>query len=199
MLRVGITGGIGSGKTTVCSIFESLGIAVFYADTETKQLYSNQPELRKGLQSLFGEEIFKDGNPDLKEIGRRVFSNSVLLEKLNALVHPFVFDRYESWCNARKGDVYTVKEAAILFESGSNKHVHTVIGVVAPLDVRIQRIMNRDGADEKSIREKIALQLPQEKLEKLCDHIVINDGVHSIVEQVLKLHRLFLQVGTNPI
>lgn len=197
MLRIGVTGGIGSGKTTVCRIFETLGIKVYNADSETKALYHSDPAFGVFIRDTFGESLVTASGPDLKKLGALVFSDPEAMDKLNAFVHPRVFAHYENWCLQHVHEPYTVKEAAIMFESGSNKHVHKVLGVIAPNALRISRIRERDGLSEKEILDRMAMQLSNKDLESRCDYIIRNDETHSLVEQVMPLHKTFLKLAEN--
>lgn len=195
MLRIGITGGIGSGKTTVCQVFETLGISVYYADAETKKLYLNNLELKAKMIESFGLQVYKDDALNRDYLSQIVFNSKEKLNALNSIVHPYVFAHYEAWCDAHKNDKYTLKEAAIMFESGSYKHLHYIIGVSAPVEVRIARIIRRDGLSRDDIQKRIQKQMPTEELIKRCDFIIENDGDKSIVEQVIKLHKYFTDLA----
>jgi dephospho-CoA kinase len=197
MLRIGLTGGIGSGKTTVCRIFEALGIKVYNADSETKALYQSDPAFGIFIRDTFGESLITPQGPDLKKLGALVFGDPAALDKLNAFVHPRVFAHYENWCSRYAHEPYTVKEAAIMFESGSDKHVHKVVGVLAPDELRISRIRERDGLSEKEIRDRMARQLSNEELASRCDYLIRNDETQSLVEQVMPLHKEFLKLAEN--
>ena len=192
MMRVGITGGIGSGKTTICRIFEFLGVPVYYADAETKKLYAASTALRGNLAAEFGSEVLTDSGVNRELLRSMAFGNPEVLQKLNAIVHPHVFEHYEQWCSAHEKFTYTLKEAAILFESGSYKRVHLAVAVLAPEYLRIERAMKRDGAGKEQILATIHRQLPQEELEKRCNYSVINDGNHSLISQIIELHKLLI-------
>jgi dephospho-CoA kinase len=198
MLRVGITGGIGSGKTTVCQIFEYLGVPVYYADRETKALYQTHPGLKSSMINAYGPDIYIGQTLNKDLLSRSVFGSEDSLSKLNSIVHPFVFEHYEQWCKIHENRAYTLKEAAIIFESGSYKHLHQVIGVLAPLAERIKRIHDRDGLAESEIRQRIDRQMKQEDLVKKCHYIIENDGKHSLLKQVISIHSELLKVtATN--
>jgi dephospho-CoA kinase len=194
MLRIGITGGIGSGKTTICQVFETLGISVYYADKETKELYVNNAELKAKMLQEFGPEVYSGNTLNRVFLSQLVFNDAKKLQQLNAIVHPFVFAHYETWCEAHKTEKYTLKEAAIMFESGSYKHLHYVVGVAAPEEVRIARIIQRDGLSREEVLRRIQKQMPTEELIKRCDFMIENDGENSIVEQVINLHKRILQL-----
>lgn len=199
MLRIGITGGIGSGKSTVCQVFQTLGISVYNADAETKNLYETHAPLRQGLINLFGESIYEGNQLNRKALAGIVFNNAEALQKLNNLVHPLVIEHYEDWCTLHATEPYTLKEAAILFESGTYKQLHFVIGVIAPDELRINRTMQRDGLSRDEVLLRMQKQLPTETLIKRCDYTIINDGTQSITEQVLTLHKTFLAMQHKPL
>lgn len=199
MYKVGITGGIGSGKTTVCKVFEVLGIPVFYADTVAKEIMCKDVLLVEGIKSTFGKEsYFEDGSLNNKHIAGIVFNNEEALAKLNALVHPAVFRAFDAWEETIPSTVpYTLKEAAILFESGSYKLCDTTILVTAPYEVKLKRLMQRDGVTETQVKARMDKQLSDEEKTKMADHFIINDEQQSIIEQVLALHQEFLLVAEN--
>lgn len=192
MLRVGITGGIGSGKSTVCKAFAQLGIHIYDADSRTKELYASNETLRKAIVNSFGAEIFSGTEINKTKLAEIVFADPQKLQLLNSIVHPFVFEDYEAWCKGLDHEKYTIKEAAIMFESGSYKHLNYVVGVTAPEELRIARIMQRDGSTRDAILRRIQKQMPAEELISRCDFIIENDSEKSIVEQVLALHKTFL-------
>ena len=196
MLKVGITGGIGSGKTTVCEIFSSFGIPVFNADAETKQLYTNSTELRHQLVVTFGEDVFLTSGA----INKAFLSEKLKFDEgrkaLNATVHPFVFERFKQWSDEQKSP-YVIKEAAILFESGADKTVNKSILVTAPMDIRIDRVKSRDGRTSEEIQSIIASQWTDSRLRDLVDFIVVNDGKHSLIEQVRDLHTKLIHQATH--
>ena len=193
MLRVGVTGGIGSGKSTVCQIFAQLGVPVYEADKEAKALYDEDASLREPLIQLFGSSVYQDGQFRAGVVRERLFNEPALREELNALVHPRVFARWDAWCAERQaeGHSYAIKEAAILFESGADKTVDTVVGVLADKSVRLARVMERDGLEEAAVEARMKAQWPQEKWEPLCQHHIQNNGSESLIEQVLNLHKQF--------
>lgn len=195
MLKIGITGGIGSGKTTVCKIFEVLGIPVFYADPEAKNIMVKDELLIAGIKETFGEEsYFSDGTLNNKHIAGIVFNDEAELKKLNALVHPAVFRAFDTWEKQMPASTpYTLKEAALLFESGSYKMCDMNILVTAPLEIKISRVMQRDGISAEQVRARMDKQLSDEEKVKLADYSIINDEKNSIIEQVYTLHKQFLE------
>jgi dephospho-CoA kinase len=196
MLKVGITGGIGSGKSTVCEIFSSLGIPVFNADAETKRLYTNSIELRHKLVSTFGKDVFLPSGA----INKLFLSEKLKFDEgrkaLNATVHPLVFEQFKQW-SEEQNCPYVIKEAAILFESGADKTVNKSILVTAPIDIRIERVKNRDGRTAEEIQSIIANQWTESRLRELVDFVVVNDGNHSLIEQVRDLHAQFTHEATH--
>lgn len=191
MLKVGVTGGIGSGKTRVCQVFETLGIPVLYADALAKTLMETDPELREGIIRLFGAEAYRNQKLNNKFLAGIVFSDAEKLAQLNALTHPAVIRYSENWLQ-QQDSPYAVKEAALFFESGSNRDMDFMIGVAAPLALRIERTMHRDGISRQAVQERMSRQMNQEDKMRLCDAVIQNDDRHSIIEQVLTLHQSLL-------
>lgn len=194
MLKIGITGGIGSGKTTVCKVFETLGIPVFYADTVAKEIMITDPILIAGIKATFGEEsYFEDGGLNNKHIAAIVFNHVDELSKLNALVHPAVFRAFETWEKDIPSTVpYTLKEAALLFESGSYKMCDINILVTSPLAVKLARVMQRDNVSEAQVLARMDKQFSDDKKAAMADYFIENTEQRSVIEQVLKLHQQFL-------
>ncbi|MEK0421466.1 MAG: hypothetical protein RLZZ161_1317 [Bacteroidota bacterium] len=192
MLRVGITGGIGSGKTTVCRVFETLGVPVYYADTEAKRLYAENKALKSALLDTYGPQVLENGEINTLFLRSVAFGSKDDADKLNNLVHPFVFEHYENWCASHEDRAYTLKEAAILFESGSFRRLHRVVGVVSPQELRIERVMNRDHCTREEVLLRIQKQMSQGELATKCHYLIHNDENHSIVEQVRELHKFLL-------
>ncbi|ACU03619.1 MULTISPECIES: dephospho-CoA kinase [Pedobacter] len=194
MLKIGITGGIGSGKTTICKVFETMGIPVFYADTVAKQLMVTDELLMSGVRHTFGTESYAaDGTLNNKHIAAIVFNNADELARLNALVHPAVFRAFEVWVKQVPAHVpYVLKEAALLFESGSYKMCDQNILVLAPEAARLQWVMERDGVSAAQVKARMDKQLPDEEKMKLADHLIYNNETASLIIQVLRLHQLFL-------
>jgi len=197
MYKVGITGGIGSGKTTVCKVFEVLGIPVFYADTVAKEIMCKDVLLVEGIKSAFGNEsYFEDGKLNNKHIAGIVFNNEDALARLNALVHPAVFRAFDAWEETIPANTpYTLKEAALLFESGSYKMCDTTILVTAPYEIKMRRVMLRDGVTAEQVKARMDKQLSDEEKSKMANHFIINDEQQSIIEQVLTLHQEFLKAA----
>ncbi len=195
MRKVGITGGIGSGKTTVCKIFETLGIPIYYADDRAKWLMVNSPALQTGIINLFGKESYdEEGQLNRAYIGGIAFKHPKKLQKLNALVHPAVFVDGENWQQEQLAlqFPYTLKEAALLYESGSHKFLDKMIVVTAPEELRIERVMKRDGLDREAVQDRIARQMPVAEKVAQADYIINNDGQQLLIPQVLEIHQQLL-------
>ena len=197
-LKIGITGGIGSGKTTVCRIFELLGIPVFYADVAAKEVMHTDEELMNGIVDAFGVKAFSDeGILNRKYIADLVFNDKKALEMLNALVHPAVFRAFDTWLLKHKDQPYVLKEAALLFESGSYKMCTHSILVKAPEELKIKRVVQRDNITETEVRLRMARQFSDEEKEKMADYIILNDEKQLLIPQVLQLHESFISM--NPV
>lgn len=191
MKKIGLTGGIGSGKTMVAKIFETLGIPVYYADSAAKHLMNNDPFLRDQLVSVFGEQVYTSDGLNRAYLASVVFNDKHRLEQLNALIHPVTIKDAEEWMKKQKAP-YVIKEAAILFETGSAEHLDHVIGVSAPSHVRIQRVMDRDGLTAADVKKRMDQQISESMKMKLCDYIIVNDEVELVIPQVLELHEKLL-------
>ena len=196
MIKIGITGGIGSGKTTVCRVFETFGIPVFYADTVAKEIMVTDPVLVAGVQTAFGEESYADGKLNNKHIANIVFNDSAQLAILNALVHPAVFRAFESWVeNIPPTTPYVLKEAALLFESGSYQLCDYNILVTATEEIRLQRVMSRDGVSKEQVKARMDKQMSDQEKVKMADFVIKNEESQSIILQVLDLHHQFLKIN----
>lgn len=193
MLRLGVTGGIGSGKSTVCQIFESLGVPVYNADARAKFLVGNDKALQTELSSVFGEQTFINGEYNRTYIAGIVFADKFQLEKLNAIIHPHVLADWDAFCSQYAHLSYVVKEAAIMLETDSKNSIDKVALVYAPQNLRIERVMTRDGVDKAVVEARIAMQMPEEEKLKLADFVIYNDAEHSLIEQVLHLHQQLLK------
>lgn len=191
MLKAGITGGIGSGKSTVCQVFETLGIPVFYADEAAKSLMNKDADLKEQIKLLFGNAAYENDRLNTTVISKIAFTEKEKLQRLNALVHPAVLAYGEKWMNAQSAP-YCLKEAAIFFESGSNKAMDIMIGVKAPEELRIRRVMKRGNLSREAVQARIAQQMNEEEKMALCDYILLNDDQTSLIEQVLQLHEILL-------
>ena len=187
MIRVGITGGIGSGKSAVCNIIEAMGYPVYYADAEAKHLSDTHETIINGAKALFGDSIYSHGKLDRKRVGNLVFADAKLLESLNSIIHPVVVEHFEGWVEKNAQHRLVFMEAAILFESGVYKQVDKTVAVWAPDDVRIARVLNRDGISENEVRKRIANQMPQHRLVGMVNYVIKNNGEELLVPQVVNL------------
>lgn len=195
MIKLGITGGIGSGKTTVCKVFEQLGIPVFYADTVAKTIMVSDPILIAGVKDAFGAESYDNaGLLNNKHIAGIVFNDQNELSKLNALVHPAVFRAFDQWITSVPDNVpYILKEAALLFESGSYKDCDHSILVTSPITLRIERVMQRDSVTAEQVQARIDKQMGDLEKSRMADIHILNDEHQSIILQVLDLHDRFIK------
>ena len=192
MLKIGLTGGIGSGKSTVAKVFETLGIPVYYADDAAKRLMNTDLQLKKSIQKIFGDQSYKNGELDRKYIASIVFNDEEKLERLNALTHPATIRDAGEWISRQQAP-YIIKEAALIFESGSNKNLDRVIGVYAPQHIRVNRVVKRDQLTAEEVMQRISKQIDEEKKMKLCDYVIINDEQQLVMTQVLELHERLLK------
>jgi len=187
MIKIGLTGGIGSGKTTVAEVFAQLGISIYLSDDRAKALMVNDEGLQSAIISLFGEQSYESGQLNRSYIASKVFSDKKELEKLNALVHPALKKDFDLWC-IEQTCPYILKEAAILFESGANKGLDKVILVEASAEIRKGRVMRRDKVSSESVLARMEMQWSDERKKALSDYIILNDDKCSVLGQVLKIH-----------
>ncbi|SEN51335.1 dephospho-CoA kinase [bacterium A37T11] len=187
-MKVGITGGIGSGKTTISRIFHVLGIPIFYADEAAKRIMQDDKDLVAAIKANFGNEAYdKHGLINRPYLAARVFANNDLLATLNALVHPATIRSAEEW-SAKQSALYSLKEAALLFESNSYKLNDLNILIISPMDLRIKRIIQRDGISEKAVKARINRQWDDNEKLKLADFVIYNDEKRAVIPQVLAIH-----------
>lgn len=191
MLKIGVTGGIGSGKSLICRVFSTLGVPVYNADTEAKRLMDEDKKLAKELMDSFGPGIFRDGHLERKVLAGIVFNDPDALKLLNSIVHPAVRKDFMSWIERHNNAPYVVKEAAILFETGMYAGLDTVILVTAPEDLRLRRVMRREGENEESIKRRMASQWPEAKKAELAGMVIRNDNTQLILPVILKMHYQF--------
>ncbi len=194
MIKVGITGGIGSGKSTVAKVFETLGIPVYYADDAGKRLMNVDEELKEKIQAQFGAAVYKDGKLDRKYLAGIVFNTPEKLQQLNTLVHPATLQDAEKWMQ-QQTTPYAIKEAALIFESGAQEHLDYVIGVYARPLLRIQRTMQRDGVTREEVIARMDKQIDETIKMRLCDFVVTNSEQELIIPQVVALHKRLLQLA----
>jgi dephospho-CoA kinase len=189
MKVIGITGGIGSGKTTVCKLFELLGVPVFYADDEAKKLY-NDARIKARVVKLFGKKILEKGAKiDKKKLAEIMFSDKALLNKLNAIIHPEVGKQFIAWKGKQKGHKMVIREAAIMIESGTRSDIDYLISVISPKDLKISRVLKYRNLSIQDIESRMKEQISDEERQKHSDAIILNDETHSLIEQVMKLKR----------
>ena len=187
MLKIGITGGIGSGKSTVAKVFETLGIPVYYADGAAKKLMNEHESLKAALIKTFGSETYMNGELNKDFLSTKVFNDAEQLKMLNAIVHPIVIQDGEEWM-AQQTTPYAIKEAAIFFETGSAAGLDYMIGVYAPQDLRILRVINRDGVSRNNVLARMEKQLDESIKMKLCDFVITNNDQQMVLPQVLSLN-----------
>jgi dephospho-CoA kinase len=196
MLKVGLTGGIGSGKSTVARIFEVFGIPVYYADNASKRLMNEDEELKSKVISVFGKDAYPDNVLDRKYLSELVFNDSEKVNLLNSLVHPATIKDALQWMQIQKAP-YVIKEAALIFESGSNKDLDYIIGVKAPVELRIKRTMARDNISDEQVKARMNIQMDEESKIRLCHYVIVNDEEQMLIPQVLALHERFLKLSES--
>lgn len=190
MIKIGLTGGIGSGKSTVASIFKQLGVSVYFSDTRAKFLMASDPKVIAQIEDSFGSASYVNGQLNKTYISKKVFSDTKALKTLNSIVHPAVKNDFNLWCTTQKGP-YIIKEAAILFESKSNIGLDKVILVSSPKELKMSRVLKRDQTDEKSVLERMDAQWKDSEKRLLADYEIRNDEKKSLIEQVNFLHKCF--------
>lgn len=187
MLKIGLTGGIGSGKTTVATIFNSFGIPIYNSDVRAKYIMNSNIELIDSIKKLLGEESYIDGQLNRSYISKKVFTTPSLLQQLNKLVHPKVAKDFNEWCSKYSDEPFVIKEAAILIESKAHLSLDKVIVVNAPTDIRIQRVLKRDNSNLDAVKARINNQITEEERNKYSDFVINNDGEASLILQVKKI------------
>ena len=194
MLKIGITGGIGAGESTVAGIFKVLGVPVFDADATAKNILNTDSVLREQIAATFGSETYKNGLLDKKYLATLVFNNPDQLAKLNALVHPATIEAANIWAKhcEEQGSPYILKEAALLFEAGTNIGLDFIIGVTAPVEMRIARVMERDHVTREEVLKRMKHQLDDTEKMKRCNFVIDNNEVSLVIPQVLALHARFI-------
>lgn len=193
MLKVGITGGIGSGKTLVCSILKKLGVPVYGADIEARRLMNTDHALREGIVELFGDKAYNKDGLDTLFLAGSVFGDSNRLSSLNELVHPAVRKDFNRWATLYAGEPYVVEEAAILFESGAVLEMDLSVVVYASEELRIDRVMERDQAEREAVIRRMSHQMPEDDKLKMADHIIYNDEVQMLLPQVIEMHNKIIK------
>jgi dephospho-CoA kinase len=192
MLKLGLTGGIGSGKTLVCQIIEKLSVPVYYADRAARELMNSDAELKESIRNMFGDQAYSKEGLDRQYVASSVFGDHEKLSRLNSLVHPAVRKDFIRWTEQHRESPYVVEEAAILFESGASVEMDQTVLVYAPEELRISRVMKRDGRSREDVLKRMEHQLSEEEKMKKADHILTNDGVQMLLPQVVELHNKIL-------
>lgn len=199
-LKIGVTGGIGSGKSTVCQIFEYMGVPIYNSDLRAKKLMVENEAVQESVKFFFGESAYlPTGELNSAHLASIVFKDKTMLEKLNSVVHPAVFADAAEWHDSQTGVPYTIREAALLIESGSYQNLDKLIVVTAPEQVRIERVVKRDGTRPEQVKARMDKQLPEAEKVALADFVINNDGQHSLVEQVVKIHRQLTELAQTEI
>ena len=187
MINIGITGGIGSGKSTVAKLLKLHGVPVYNADDETKKLNNISPVIRKQLMKHFGEDLYLNNELDKKKFAHIIFNDAEKLKLANSIIHPEVLKHFTNWCNQHSDDSIVALEAAILFESNFHKYLDKVITVYSPLDVRVERVSKRDNVPQEMVKSRISHQMPETEKIGMSEYVIFNDYQTSLIEQVSKL------------
>ncbi len=194
MLKVAITGNIGSGKSTVSKIFRALGIPVFIADIEARLLYY-EDDVKEEIRQNFGENVFNiDGGIDSKALAGVIFNDPAALKKINGIIHPRTLKKYNDWLDQHIDKEYTLHESAILFENKLQHHFDKTINVSAPQDLRAKRVMDRDGLTHSEVFARIKNQLPDKEKNSLADFIINNDGKGFLIPQVIEIDKILKSI-----
>jgi dephospho-CoA kinase len=196
MFKAGITGGIGSGKSIVANFFRILGVPVYNADIAAKKLMQEDSAIKKQIRELFGNDAYLNEKLNTSYISAAVFANPDKLEQLNNIVHPATIKDAKEWFSKQTAP-YILKEAALLFESGSSKDVDYVIGVSAPVPLRIKRVMERNKITAEEVKKRMKNQIDETIKMRLCDTVINNDDLHLIIPQVLQIHHTLLEMAAN--
>lgn len=190
--KVGITGGIGSGKSTVAQVFSTLGVPVYYADDAAKHIMNVNPEVKQAIVGIFGEDVYEGGTLQRKVLSSKVFNDKNKLAQLNAIVHPATIRFGNEWL-ARQTYPYAIKEAALLFETGTAAQLDFIIGVYAPDALRIHRVMERDNVSKELVKQRMEKQIQEQIKMRLCDAVIVNNDQEMVIPQVLALHEQLLE------
>lgn len=184
MIKIGITGGIGSGKSTVATLFELHGVPVYNADDETKILNNSSPVIREQLMKHFGEDLYISNELDKKKFANIIFNDAEKLKVANSIIHPEVLKHFTNWCKQHSNHAIVALEAAILFESNFHKHLDKVITVYSPLHLRVERVSERDNITPDMVESRIKHQMPETEKIRLSHYVIMNDCQSSLIEQV---------------
>ncbi len=193
MLKIGITGGIGSGKSTVCNILRNLGVPVFTSDDAARKILNEEEEVKKEVIKAFGRDTYNsEGKLDRERMASIVFNDPKALGLLNTIVHPKVNEAFEEWAQENEKSPYVVKEAAILLETGAYHDLDKVVSVFAAKEDRIRRVMKRDNTDEESVKKRMRFQYSDEERNELADFIIMNEEGVDLLPKVMELHEILL-------
>ncbi len=197
MIKVALTGNIGSGKSTVAKIFNIFGVPVFHSDIEARLLY-NEQGVKDDLRLIFSDTVFNtDGEIDAKKLASIIFNNKLYLQEVNSIIHPLVLKKYNQWCDLYSAEPYTIHETAILFENKLQNNFDLIINVSAPKHIRLKRVMNRDGISESKVEERMANQLSDEFKVNLSQFVIVNDGSGFLTPQVKSIHNELMSKKLN--
>jgi len=194
--KIGITGNIGSGKSTVCRIFETLKIPVYYSDNKAKELIHTNPEIISAYKQFFGNDIYNKGQLDRKRVSETLFKQKELLKNIEAVVHPAVVEDFQQW-TCKQQSPFVLYESAIIFESGYYDLLDKIIFVSAPENLRVKRIMKRDGVSKENVYARIDNQWKEEKKIPLSDYVITCDDVNPLIPQVLELYNIIMKLQTK--
>jgi len=197
-LKIGLTGGIGSGKSTVAKIFSTIGIPVFYADIAARNVMHEDAALMQKIKETFGDVAYENNMLNRKYIADIVFNDPFKLEQLNAMVHPATIAAAQRWM-LQQTTPYVIKEAALFFEAGSTEGLDYIIGVYAPQHLRVHRVMQRDNVTREEVLSRMSKQINEEMKMRLCDFVIVNDEQTMVIPQVLKLHEKFITLSKEEI
>lgn len=190
-MKLGVTGGIGSGKTSVCRVFNVLGIPVFSADPDAKEIMDNDKGIIRRINSIAGKDLYIHGTLDRMELATLIFNDNTLLEKVNSLIHPIVFDHFKRW-ETEQTAPYVIMEAAILFESGASKLVDRIATVIAPLEERVKRVIDRNQLSREQVLERMRNQMDDDARIKQSDYVIYNSENDMIIPAILRIHEEIL-------
>jgi dephospho-CoA kinase len=196
VIKIGVTGGIGSGKSTVCRIFNVLGIPLFSADDEAKRIMNSDKEIIEKVKAIAGRDVYSSGSLDRSELAGIIFNNRGLLQEINNLVHPVVFRNFKLWSESVTGQ-YVIMESAILFNNPASEFVNKTIAVVAPVEERVERVVRRSNMTDKEVLDRIRNQVDDETMVRLSDFVIYNSEHELIIPSVLKIHEEILSLVNN--
>jgi dephospho-CoA kinase len=191
--KIGITGGIGSGKSTVSKVFALLNVPIYNADNQAKFLLNNDADVIKKVKQVFGNDIYNNQELDRKKMAAQVFEQPFLLQQLNEIVHPAVFNDFDKWCDEHQQHSYILKEAALIFETILHQKLDAVIMVSSPEELRIERVMKRDSITKEQVLARIKNQMSEDEKFKKADYIIYNDELQMVIPQVVQLHEQFMK------